>query len=306
MDIDTTRIARECQGPDGRLWHKLPWNIERLPPQPVSPGSASARHFACNSCDNRIFQDIEDKPINWPTWPEPLVIDDLESNASESFLSRQMFLLAYRCLLQHISQIQGLIAADDYAVNNNRRISAVYHRALRTRRSINQAILQELHILKSRYDGRLTSVAMMPMIHHIVAVKPGFTLASTGFEGADYKPIATTVYPEPVNSGSHSKEWRHWLVISTEPAHAEQLQPSIRRKVEAAHRTINDVPSSIEWTVEHATGTGFMSTFGRPESYERFSNIHPGAARRIETHALNVYVTECYERALGYPCIDLI
>ena len=301
MNIDTTRIARECQGPDERLWHKLPWNIERMPPQLVSTGSASARHFACNSCDNRIFQDIEDKPIDWPTWPETLVIDDLESNASELFLSRQMFLLAYRCLLQHISQFQGLIAADDYAVKNNWRISSMYHRALRTRRSCNQARLQELHLLKSRYDARLTGVAMMPMIHHIVAVEPGFTLTSTGFDGAGYKPIATTVYPDPVKSGPHSKEWHHWLVISAEMAHVGQLQPSIGRKVEAAERTVNDVRSSIEWTVEHVIDTGCMSTFGRPESYEQFSNIHPYAARRIESHAPNVYVTECYERYMGYP-----
>ena len=301
MDVDTPRIARECQGPDGRLWHKLPWNIERMSPQPVSPGSASARHFACNSCDNKIFQDIEDKAIDWPTWPETLVIDDLESNASELFLSRQMFLLAYRCLLQHISQIQGLIAAEDYAATNNRRISSIYHRALRTRQSLSQDILQELHLLKSRYDDRLTDVATMPMVHHIVAVEPGFTLASTGFDGTDYRPIATTVYPEPVKSDPHSKEWHHWLVISAELAHVGQLEPSIRRKVEAAQKTVNDARSSIEWTVEHVIDTGCMSTFGNPESYDLFSRNHPRGARRIESHVPNIFVAECYERSLGYP-----
>ena len=300
MDIHTPRIARECQSPRGKLWQKMPWNIERMPPQPVSPSSASARHFACNSCDKRTFQDIEDKPIGWPACPEALIIDDLQPDESQLTLSHQMFLLAYRSLLQFISQVQGLTAANDYAGTNDHRISADYREIIKTRQSTNQAILEELLSLKSRYDGRLTGIATLPMIHHIVAVKPGFPLASTAFTGAHYWPMAITVYPEPKKRDAKSTEWQHWLVVSTESAHRDELESSIRAKIEDAHRTIEDVRSSTEWTADHVTDSGSLSTYGRPKSYKLFRQIHPDAARRVERHAPDMIVAEYHERYLRW------
>ena len=53
MPIDTARIADECKGPNGEMWHKKPWEIQRLPPKTVPITRASARRFACNLCDKR-------------------------------------------------------------------------------------------------------------------------------------------------------------------------------------------------------------------------------------------------------------
>lgn len=296
MDVHTPRIARDCQGPRGTLWHKLLWNIERMPPQPVSPGSASARHFACNSCDKRTFQDIEDNPIGWPEWPETLIVDDLKPDESQLTLSRQMFLLAYRCLLQSISQVQGLIAANDYTRTNDHRTSIGYQEIMKTRQPTNQAILEKMRGLKSRYDGRLAGIATLPMTHHIVGVNPGFPLASAAFTGAHNLPLATTIYPELKMRGTQSTEWQHWLVVSAESAHADELKSSITAKVEAAYGTFRDVQSSMEWTVDHVTDTGSLSTYGRPKSYKLFCQNHPDAARRIERHTPDMIVAEYHER----------
>ena len=269
-----------------------------MPPQLVSPGSASARHFACNSCDKRIFQVIEDKPIAWPDWPETLIVDDLQPDESQLTLSRQMFLLAYRCLLQFVSQVQGLIAANDYSGTNDHRISAGYREIIKTRQSINQAMLEKLRGLKSRYDGRLAGIATFPMTHHIVAVWPRFPMASTAFTDAHRWPMAITVYPEQKKRGAQPTEWQHWLVVSTESAHRDELESSIRAKVEAAYGTFKDVQSSMEWTVDHVTDTGSLSTYGRPKSYRLFCQNHPDAARRIERHTPDMVVAEYHERYL--------
>ena len=300
MDIHTPRIARDSQGLKGKLWHKLPWNIERMSPQLVLPGLASARHFACNSCDKRTFQDIEDKPIGWPDWPETLIVDDLQADESQLTLSRQMFLLAYRCLLQLISQVQGLIVANDYAGSNDHRISTGYREIIKTRQSTNQAMLEKLRGLKSRYDGRLAGIATLPMTHHIVAVKPGFPLASTAFTGAHHWPMAITVYPEPKKRGAQSTEWQHWLVVSAESAHREELESSIRAKTDDAHRTLKGMRSSTDWTVDHVTDTGSLNTYGRPKSYKLFCQDYPDAARRIERHTPDMIVAEYHERYLQW------
>ena len=305
MDIHTPRIARECQGPNGELWYKMPWNIERMPPQPVSPGSASTRHFACNPCDKRTFQEIEDAAIRWPTWPGMLVIDDLHSNKWQRLLSQQMFLLIYRCLLQYISQIRGLVAASEYAVTNDCRITGLYREILKARQLYSQGALEELQLLKSRYDWRLTGIADLPMIHYIVALEPAFPIASTAFTPMGYQHMATTVYPEPIERYSHPTEWQHWLVISAESSHRGELERPIGAIVEAAHRTIQNIQNSMEWTVHHVVSTGQMSTYGRPESYELFCQKHPDAARRIESDTPNMIVVEYYERYMGKALLHL-
>ena len=211
-----------------------------------------------------------------------------------------MFLLAYRSLLQFISQVQGLIAANDYDGTNDQRISAGYREIIKTRQSTNQTMLEGLRGLKSRYDRRLAGIATLPMNHLIVAVKPGFPLASTAFTGTHHWPMAITVYPEPTRQGAQSTEWRHWLVVSAESAHREELESSIRVKIHDAHRTLKDVRSSTEWTVDQVTDTGSLSTYGRPKSYKLFCQNHPDAARRIERHTPDMIVAEYHERYLRW------
>ena len=155
MDINTARIAKECQGPNGELWHKKPWDIERLLPKFVPITTASARHFACNPCDNATFRLIEYKAIPWPPWPANAMVDDLIPDQTQSNFSDQLFLLAYRCLLQHISHFRGLIAADDYAANDQR-ISEAYRSILKARQHHNRQSLNKLTIMKTKYDRRLT------------------------------------------------------------------------------------------------------------------------------------------------------
>ena len=298
MDINTARIANECQGPNGELWHKMPWDIESLPPRRVPTTTASARHFACNPCDNAIFRPIEDEPIPWPSWPATVIVDDLKPDQTQSTFSDQLFLLAYRCLLQHISHFRGLIAADDYAANDQR-IDDTYRTVLKMRQPTNRRILDKLNNLKTKYDRRLTGMATLPMVHRIAPVKPAFPIASTAFSPARQEHIATTVYPEQTERADGTTVLQHRMVISVESGHGWALEPSIKALATAAQQTIQNNQSSIDWTLKRVTAEGVLSTYASPDTYTLFCEQHPTASAHIDRHVPDTIVVEYYERLIG-------
>ena len=294
MDINTARIANECQGLNGELWQKKPWDIERLRPKLVPITMASARHFACNPCDNTTFRPIEDEIIPWPSWPDTATVDDLIPDRTQSNFSVQLFLLAYRCLLQHISHFRGLIAADDY-----QRIDDTYQRVLKARQTLNRQILNKLTILKTKYDRRLTGKANLPMVHRILPVGPAFAIASTAFTSVANSHIATTVYPQQIELPNGTTELRHWMVISVESGKTWALEPPIKALSTAAQHTIQNKQSSIDWTVKRITAEGSLSTYANPDSYRLFCQQHPAASDDIERHVPDTIVVEYYERHIG-------
>ena len=301
MEINTPeRIAGECQGPDREMWYKKPWDIERLPPTLVSTKQASARHFACNKCDSSTFKPIEGEGIAWTEWPTCVAVDDLNLGQDQGHFSNQLFLLAYRCLLQRISQIRGVITADGYAVNDSR-ISDRYRRVLGARQYPIRQILTELTRVKFEYDRRLTGIAALPMIHLVVPVEPAFPIASTSFTPVSGRHIATTVYPQPLKRPDRTTEWRHWMILSAESGHKWLLDPTIVHKVNEAQETILSAQNSVEWTINYLANEGKLSTYARPESYDRFCEKHPIATDRIEQRVANDIVLECYEQYIGTP-----
>ena len=298
MPIKASRIAKECQGPNGEPWHKKPWDIDRLMPKPAPVKTASARHFACNICDNTTFRPIEDVTIPWPSWPSDASLDDLKLDQTQRNFSDQLFLFAYRCLLQHISYFRSLIAADSYAVDR-KQIDENYRTVLRTRQALNRQTLGKLTNLKTKYDRRLMGLADLPMAHRILPVKPAFPIASTAFTPSGNSHISTTVYPEHTHLPDGDTELRHWLVISIETGHQWALLQTVKALATAAKQTFDNRQSSIDWTVQRITAPGFLSTYANPESYSAFREGHPAAADRIERNIPDTIVIEYYERHLG-------
>lgn len=298
MPIKASRIAKECQGPNGEPWHKKPWDIDRLMPKPAPVKTASARHFACNICDNTTFRPIEDVTIPWPSWPSDASLDDLKLDQTQRNFSDQLFLFAYRCLLQHISYFRSLIAADGYAVDR-KQIDENYRTVLRTRQALNRQTLGKLTNLKTKYDRRLVGLADLPMAHRILPVKPAFPIASTAFTPSGNSHISTTVYPEHTHLPDGDTELRHWLVISIETGHQWALLQTVKALATAAKQTFDNRQSSIDWTVQRITTPGFLSTYANPESYSAFREGHPAAADRIERNIPDTIVIEYYERHLG-------
>ena len=294
MEINTPKIAIECQGPNGEIGYRKPWDIERLPPTLVSTRQASARHFACNKCDSNTFAPIEDEVIAWPEWPACVAVDDFNLGQNPNHFSNQLFLLAYRCLLQRMSQIRGVITADGYAVNDSR-ISDGYRRILDVRQHRNRQTLARLTHLKSKYDRRLTGIAALPMIHRVVPVEPAFPIASTSFRPVSGQHIATTVYPQPLESPDSPTEWRHWMILSAESGHKWLLDPTIAHKVNESQQTVRSTPNSVEWTINYLANEGDLSTYARPESYDLFCEQHPIAADHIEKRLANIVVINYYE-----------
>ena len=298
MHIDTIPLAKQCQGPDGEMWHKQPWDIERLPPQLVRTRSASARHFACNPCDKATFRLIEDVRIDWPSWPNSATIDDMHPNQDYGDLPEQLFLLAYRCLLQRMSQVRGSITADLHTANRLP-ITDHYQSVLKARIPRSRAAFAKLTNLKSKYDRRLVGVANLPMVHEVVPIEPAFQIASAAFTPAGHEHIATTVYPEQIERSDGTAGIKHWLVISVESGHRWALATKINALAVAAQQSTRNRGSSIDWTVNYVIADGSLNTYANPDSYEVFRAQHPTASDRIDRHIPDDIVVECYERYIG-------
>ena len=298
MDINTAPIAKECQGPDGEMWYRKPWDIERFPPQLVGTRSASARHFACNPCDNATFKPIEDAAIAWPMWPTAAVIDDTQRDQAYGDLSEQLFLLADRCLLQRMSQIRGSITADLHTADTLPTTDH-YQIVLKTRQPRSRGILTKLTHVKSRYDRRLVGISNLPMAHQVVPVGPAFQIASASFAPYGHGYIATTVYPEQHKRTDGTTEIRHWLVASVEAGHRWALDPKINTLATSARQSTQNSHSSVDWTVNHVTTEGSLNTYANPNSYSLFRAQHPVASDQIERSIPDTIVVECYERYIG-------
>ncbi len=299
MNINTARIATQGQGANGVLWQeKMPWDIETICPITVPITIASARHFACNVCDNATFRPIEDMEIAWPSQPEIIVIEDTETLQNQIAFSNQLFLMAYRCLLQKFSQFRGLVAGNEFAAKNQR-ISNVYRSTLEDWKPEIQHAHKKLSYWKRKYDRRLKDIAALPMKHWIVPVKPAFPMASTDLSPAASGHIATTVYPKERELPDGTIKVQHWMVITTEVEHVRTLDPVAEAMAVAAFQTLMNDQASIEWTVRRVTEDGGLGTYANPRHYSMFRKQHPLASQRIERHIPDTVVVEHYERNIG-------
>ena len=298
MNIRTAPLAKECQGPNGEMWHKKPWDIETLPPRLVTTRMASARHFACNKCDSTTFMPIEDVAITWPSWPTPLSLDDMRLDPKYSGLSEQIFLLAYRCLLQRVSLFRGLIANDDY-IMHDQRTSDEYRKVLQARQPISRRNFRTLQLLKTKFDRRLTGIANLPMTHWVTPVEPAFPIASTAFTPVANSYLATTVFPETFEHPDGTTEFRHWMVSSVESGRVWAAKSAIEARIAAVQETLQSTDSSIDWTVQQIEAEGSLSTYANPEAYRQFCQQYPSVGEQIERLIPDFIVVDLYERFLG-------
>lgn len=298
MSIRTAPLAVECQGPGGEMWHKKPWDIERLPPRPVTTRSASARHFACNKCDSATFGPIENVAIAWPAWPTLLTLDDIRPDPKHSGLSEQLFLLAYRCLLQRVSQFRGLIANDDY-IARDQTASDAFRRFVEVRQPISRENLRVLELLKTKFDRRLTGIANLPMAHWVAPVEPAFPIASTAFTPVANSYIATTVYPEQFQHPDGTTGFQHWMVLSIESGGVWASTPAIDAHIAAIQQTWRSTEKSIDWTVKHIATEGSLNTYADPEAYGQFCDRYPSVWEQIERQVPDSIVVDWYKRCFG-------
>ena len=298
MNIRTAPLAIECQGPNGEMWHKKPWDIERLPPQPVTTRTASARHFACNKCDSATFKPVEDDAITWPSWPTSLALDDMRPDPMHVGLSEQLFLLAYRCLLQRVSLFRGLIANDDYIIHDQR-TSDDYRKVLEARQPISRRNFHTLEVLKTKFDRRLTGIANLPMAHWVTPVEPAFPIASTAFTPVANTHIATTIYPETFEHPDGTTESRHWMVLSIDSGSVWASKSAISAHIAAVQQTFQNTQTSNDWTVNRIAAEGSLSTYANPEAYDQFRQRHPMFGEQIERQIPDEIVVELYERFIG-------
>ena len=285
VPIDSPMLANAGKDEDGSLWGTFPWDLSTLPLKPEPISAASTRHFSCNPCDSATFRKIEHTPITWPDWPEVRVINELELHGQDSLFCHQMFLFAYRCLIKEICFARGSTASSLHRLENEEMDS---REQTRTEELYNyqKALLERRLRQKAKFDRRLTQVAQLPMVHHIVPVNPAFPMASVDSPGLDapenLKFAYVTVYPERCATTRSEAEFRHRLVVSTEAAHAWSMQSWLDAATQLALDTFDSPELSTSWTVSHIDVSGFESVFGQPDGYMKFREREPEAAQAIE------------------------
>lgn len=186
--------------------------------------------------------------IAWPTWPNAAVMEDTGTIQGQTTFANQLFLMAYRCLLQLVSQLRGLSAANEYAANDQR-ISELYMSTLKERKTRIQHVHEVFSQWKSKYDRRLKNIAALPMKHRIVPVKPTFPTASVALTPAANGHIATTVYPEERELPDGTTGIQHWMVITIETEHRRILDPLAEAMAAAACQTLTNGQASVYWTI---------------------------------------------------------
>lgn len=282
--IDSQMLANAGKDEDGSLWGTLPWDLPSLPLKCEPVGTASTRHFSCNQCDSATFRQIEHTPIAWPDWPAVRVINELEPQGEDPLFCHQMFLLAYRCLIKEICFARGAIATTLHRLENEEMEAGDRARAEGFCRD--QRALLDQHLRhKTKYDRRLTGIAPLPMLHHIVPVNPAFAMASVSAPGLDatkyLKFASVTVYPER-GATAQSVGLRHWMVVSTEAQYAWSTKSWLDTATWHALDSFNSPELSTGWTLFHIHNAGFESVFGQPDGYMDFRERHPEAAQAIE------------------------
>ena len=298
MPNDTPRLAQRSKGSYGEPWGNFPWNIERVPPKPESPSEASTRNFACNKCDNDTFRDIETIPIAWPKRQGPLVFDDRGVSSEQARLANQLFLLAYRCLVQYVSEVKGIIAASEFA-RDAEKTSPVNRPRLDKQQPVLQNILEKLELQKAEYDRRLVGVAEFPFVHHVVPMEPAFPIASTTFNWNDNGYATITIYPGIEASQGELTKPCHWLVLSCPTEHTRKVSRFVKATLKEAKKTLHNVEHRTEWTVNHIIKTAFFNTYGNPESYAEFLVRQPEAAETLETHIPKMMLVNNYIKYIG-------
>ena len=291
-------ILEKSKGATGKLWEIKPWEIEPVPPQPLPIASASARRIACQPCDSKTFRAIENCHIPWPAWPNTTAIHERRSPLAQEEFSYQLFLFAYRALLNTVSQFRGLIRSQEHRSGNEGNTSKRVQHFINTRQRWNNRVLGALTDTKAKYDNRLVGISKLPMIHHIVPVRPAFPMASAAFTLIQRSYVSTTVYPLENSEDSTTNQPHHWLIMSTTSKNAKATQGFIQSQIRRAQPTLKSYEASIRWTTQHLSSAKELSTYGNPEAYDQFRKLHPHAARIIERQMADTIVVEYYEQFL--------
>ena len=161
----------EISSKDPEFWqsmvlkHDFAWNIDRVPPKPIRPASASTRPFACNQHDSQTFAKAEKRSLDLPTTREPREIFTSDCQGTE-VLEEQLFLLAYRAILLDHDITGSLKNSLEMPVQE----SNPTRRTVRTRMNQERArpvtaIYEALVDEKTRYDYRLLKAQPLELTH---------------------------------------------------------------------------------------------------------------------------------------------
>ena len=207
-DIQSTLKQTSAATPGGgrlALAQKWPWEVEELPPHPVTIDEASVRHFACNHhdqnpgalarADNIVIPDIDEKATLRDCSPPP---------GSEAFMD-SLFFLAYRTLLFRISQLRGVEQAaaqvlQERSAEGNRFAVSL---TLKFLADLSDRIT-ELYRFKRGYDQRILGDSeAMHLVHYVASFPPIIRYAC-----AEYAPV-------DVPSGKRTR--RIWMSLNVLP-----------------------------------------------------------------------------------------
>ena len=231
------------------LKHDRVWNIDRVPPKPQPPRSASTRPFACKDHDGKTFEKIEsNNPLKFPEERAILTFSSSEPHGLED-LDEQLFLVAYRALLFDQDLLQALQRSLSLPIQDqsatNRDVRDQLHRNRLT--NVDPVSLAVDHA-KSAYDARLLGLRPLKLTHRLIPIQ---TAASTTITtiimektpSGNIEHIALTLWPTDIRNREH------WLILSYPEDHVEWA-PRMTDDIQASSvASQQSAQAKVDWLV---------------------------------------------------------
>ena len=219
------------------LGQKWPWEIEALPPRPLSIEEASVRHFAYNQHDQSTGALARADNLIVPDLDGQTLLDDRSPPSGLEGFMESLFFLAYRTLLFRISQLRG---AEQVASQVHQEMSTKGNRfAVKLTLGVLSDLsdrLTELYRVKRGYDKRiLGDPEAIHLVHHVASFRPIIRYACSEYttvEAGRSRRIWTSLNVLPLKGVT-------WLIAS----HACQRKWANKEIKRAVARMLTRIPS---------------------------------------------------------------
>ena len=233
---DISHTIEQTAGPSpssGRraLAQRWPWDIEEIPPHPLTIEEASAGHFACDDDDQRDDALGRADNIKVPDLGGRTHLSDHDPPPGFELFMEKLLFLAYRTLIFRISQLRGVEKAGaqlllERSAQGNRYGVRMILEVLGDL----SGKLDTLYRFKQGFDRRILGDSKaIHLVHHVVSFRPiiryacsEYTTVNVGI-GNKAQDIWMSVNVLPLNGVT-------WLIVS-HPCQRNSVEIDIRKRI---------------------------------------------------------------------------
>ena len=271
--------------------------LEHIEPKPEPPSLATTMNIACADCDRRIFEMIENHPIQWPDTKDNPYINDPSLNSSIPTFPNQLFRLAYRVIVAKLARSQGHLKA--YSLLKASSIS------LSTPTDASKANIcsniQYYAKIKHNYDLRLLNIKPMPMQHLVITVQLPIQIAALQVfadnKGDLAKHYTMTLLPHPPTIPLRNQNHLHWAILSAPAPITKEAQKAFSELLQRTKLTFNDAHGPNQFTLHLIYNAGLEGAFSNESQYNSYASQNPSFRETVESITYEDMLNFAHRRA---------